>query len=169
MIDMVAGFLAGFLLNWYAFVALVIFGILAETNDSHKWATFFGIVLLAISYFFFHIPLETMAWGLGAYLLTGFGWSIYRYKRYVDTKVKASMNADTKEKQRVIYNMKPSNMLDKLTAWVIVWPFSVIENFVGDIVDAIQHVISKWLHGIYKKIHSSAADKLGVSSDSGPY
>jgi hypothetical protein len=51
-------------------------------------------------------------------------------------------------------------MWPSITAWVMIWPFSLIENFVGDIINAIQALVKKVFRGIYYKIYDSAVEAL---------
>jgi hypothetical protein len=51
-------------------------------------------------------------------------------------------------------------MLPTITAWITIWPFSLVENFVGDIINFIQDLVQKVFRGIYHKIYDSAVAAL---------
>ena len=59
-----------------------------------------------------------------------------------------------------IEELKPSNMLGKLTTWALIWPFSMVENVLGDFIKIIQTFITKFFRGIYNRIYMSAVGKL---------
>ncbi len=64
------------------------------------------------------------------------------------------------ERKYQIERLKPSSVLDKLTTWVIVWPFSMIENVLGDFIKLVQTVITTYFKGIYNRIYNTAVGKI---------
>lgn len=155
-------FVAGFALTWPALIALLVFGIIFESNEAHAWAVFTGLVAVVISYFMFSIPLTMLIAGLAAYFVVGFIWSFYRYKRHTDMIVKNLNSRGYVQYGRAaaIEQMKPSMMLSKITSWVIIWPFSFIENYVGDFISTIQHAIETYFRGVYARIFDSAVSRI---------
>jgi hypothetical protein len=160
MISALLGFIAGILLTWPAFIVLVILGVLFEHNDCHGWAIFMGIVTALVSYFFFAIPFTTLLMYAGVYLIAGLLWSFWRYKRHADKIVEQYKNDDASAKKVALQYLHPSKMLGTITMWVIVWPFSMIENVAGDIINVIQTLITKVFRAVYNSIYNSAVKKL---------
>lgn len=154
------GFLAGLLLTWPAFIALVFLGILFEHNGARGWAVFAALVLAAVSYFFFHVALMSIAIGAGAYLAFGVVWSFWRYKRHAANVVEQYKDADKREKDIAIARLHPKAMLSTITAWIVIWPFSMVENVVGDLITAIQTLVSKIFRGVYHRIYDAAVGQL---------
>ena len=153
-------FLAGFLLTWPALIVLLIMGILFEHNGARNWAVFTALVVMAVSYFFFAIPLMTVLLGAVGYVVIGLIWSFYRYKRHASDVVEANKNASETARQYAIRDLHPKEMLGTITAWIVVWPFSLVENFVGDIITGIQTLVQKVFRGIYHRIYDAAVEQL---------
>jgi hypothetical protein len=156
-------FFAAYLLTWPALVAVLLLGIAFEHTGNRKSAVFAGLVAMGISYFYFAIPLSTI-WGyLVAYFVIGVVWSFWRYKLYVGLMAKA-LGARTwktqADKDRAIDELLPSNNLERITSWIIVWPFSVIENVLGDIITMIQGLVTKVFKGVYYKIFVAQTEGL---------
>ena len=161
--EFIIGFLAGYMLTWPAFIVLCILGIIFEANEAHGWAVFVGLITATVAYFFFALSLTAIALYVAAYFAVGFMWSFWRYKRHCDKIVDAYKDSkNQRDKDSAIEYMRPTRMLNKITTWVIVWPFSMIENLVGDIINVIQSAITKFFKGVYTRIFDSAASKLAA-------
>lgn len=160
-----AGFVGGFLLTWPALVVLAILGVLFEHNGARAWAVTTALATAAVSYFFFGLPLLTILIGAGAYVVIGLIWSVWRYKRHVDKTVEANRTQDERTRQRVVEGLHPKAMLSTITAWVLIWPFSMVENVAGDLINAIETLVSKIFRGVYHKIYNSAVAALNIPSN----
>jgi hypothetical protein len=160
MIETAIAFVAGFMLSWPALIVLMILGILFEHNGARSWSVFTALVVMAVSYFFFSVPLMTVLLGAAGYVAIGLVWSFYRYKRHASNVVEEYKNATPPQKARAIADLHPKEMLGTITAWILIWPFSLIENFVGDIITGIQTLVQKVFRGIYHKIYDSAVAQL---------
>ncbi len=157
MIEAIVAFLAGWFLSWPALGLMLLLGIIFEANEAHSWSMFTGIVTAIVAYFFFSIPFVSLLIYSVGYFVVGFIWSFWRYKRFVDLEV----NTVTKgNRQYMIEKIKPSNMLSTITTWVIVWPFSMIENIVGDLINLVQTAITKFFRGVYNRIYENAINNL---------
>jgi hypothetical protein len=163
-----AGIATGYLLTWPALIIMIFCGILSEHNESRGWSMFFGIVVMISSYFFFNVSLETIAYYVAAYVVIGLLWSFWRYKRFVTAGIESinlsspvgNNNYNNDFKLRQIANLHPAQNLDKITAWIIVWPFSMIENVTGDLISLVHTLITKVFKGVYHKIYMAAAGDL---------
>jgi hypothetical protein len=56
--------------------------------------------------------------------------------------------------------LHPLAMLSTLTAWVIIWPFSMVENLAGDVINMIRTAISTVFRSVYNRIYESAVRDL---------
>jgi hypothetical protein len=159
-----AGIATGYLLTWPALIIMIFCGILSEHNESRGWSMFFGIVVMISSYFFFNVSLETIAYYVAAYVVIGLLWSFWRYKRFVTAGIESinfeSDHISSGYKRNRISEFHPSENLDKITAWIIVWPFSMIENVTGDLISLVHTLITKVFKGVYHKIYMAAAGDL---------
>jgi hypothetical protein len=153
-------FFAGFILTWPALIVLLFLGILFEHNGARGWAVFTALAAAAVSYFFFAVPLATIAIGTLGYVVLGVIYSFFRYKRHASKIVEQFKNESAERKERALYDLHPKQMLSTITAWIIIWPFSFVENFVGDIINAIQALVTKFFRGVYHRIYDSAVSAL---------
>jgi ABC-type amino acid transport system permease subunit len=160
--EVIAGFMAGLFLNVPALLICIVCGILWEYNEHHGWAVFAGLVTAAISFFMFNVPLNVLLIAIGVYVALGFGWSFWRYSRYANKRAQELKKSNYSDRD-IIREVQPSNNVDKITIWVIIWPFSVIECLTGDIVHLIQQAISNWFYGVYRTIFKSAMKAAGVN------
>lgn len=157
-------FLAAYMLTWQALIIVLILGIALEHTGNRKCAVFAGIVAMAISYFYFAVPLKTIWFYLVAYVVVGLVWSFWRYKLYLAKMVKSLSERKWKsqaDKEHAVKNLLPSNNLERITSWIIVWPFSVIEHVLGDIITLVQSLVTRFFKGVYYKIFvAQTADLL---------
>ena len=160
MIEAGVGFLAGFLLTWPALIVLVVLGILFEHNGARGWAVFTALVSMLVAYFFFNVSLAAIAVGSVAYIAVGLIWSFWRYKRHAEKVVEQNRESDTYHKERALAALHPKAMLGTITAWILIWPFSMVENIVGDIITTIQLLVTKFFRGVYHKVYDSAVTAL---------
>lgn len=117
-------------------------------------------------YFFFDLDLMSIVLWVVAYFIFGFAWSIWRYYRYVSAAVEKIQNdcnhVDLCLKGIAWY--EPNRMLGTLTTWVLIWPFSMAENVLGDVVKLVKTVISTFFRGVYHKIYENAVNEIKESS-----
>ena len=153
-------FAAGLLLTWPAFIVLVFLGILFEHNGARGWAVFTALSVAAVSYFFFSVSLMTIAIGAVGYIVIGLIWSFWRYKRHAQRVVEEHKKSSAQEKEYALRALHPKAMLATITAWIVIWPFSLVENFVGDIINFIQDLVVRYFRGVYHRIYDSAVAAL---------
>jgi hypothetical protein len=168
MFETMFAFIAGFLFTWPALVGLFVLGVVFEAASWRKMAVFIALIAGLSAYFYFDVPLlMLLAYAVG-YLAIGVVWSFWRYKRHT-----AKIVAEVKEfsasysgqhladyKERMIRAMKPSNMISTFVFWIIVWPFSFVENFIGDAIRAIEALVKQVFRGVYNRIYESAVRSL---------
>lgn len=158
---LIAGIL-GFVAGWGIFIlsAFVIFGILSEHNKSSGWAVFWLILALPVAWLTFSVSWITLAVGAAAYIAIGLVWSWWRYKRQITETIEKYKSSDSYAREAALRSVHPKQMLGTITAWVVVWPFSMVENVVGDVINFVQTLITKFFRGIYYSIYNSAVEKL---------
>lgn len=158
--EFILGLFTGYFLTWPAFIILLVLGTIFEANEAHGWAILTGIISIVVAYFFFSVPFATIAYYSIGYFTVGFLWSFWRYKRYIDFVVEEYKDRSESSRKMVLNDIAPSRMLGKITTWVIIWPFSMFENVLGDIIKIVQTFISKFFKGIYTRIYSMAVNQL---------
>ncbi|HET8688451.1 MAG TPA: hypothetical protein VFM18_17710 [Methanosarcina sp.] len=164
MIPTIVDFILGIALSPLFFGGLLILGILFEHNAARGWAIFTGLIATVVAYFTFQIPLIDIAYGLAAYIALGVVWSFYRYKRHVMEEVRKVEDKDDAAKRYVIRELHPSAMLGTITAWILIWPFSIIDNLIGDVINAVETLVRTVFRGVYHRIYENAVEKLVGSS-----
>jgi len=158
--EFLLGLFTGYFLTWPGLIVLCIIGTFAESNEAHGVATFFGIVAAITAYFFFNVPFEIIGIYAIGYFVVGFIWSFWRYKRYADKIVAEYKDLSDSSKRMALAELDPKRMLGKITTWVIVWPFSMVENVLGDLIQIVQTTITTFFKGIYTRIYVSAVGQL---------
>jgi hypothetical protein len=151
--EMILAFLAGWLLSWPALGVLFVLGVLLEYASWRGTAVFVGIVAAVSAYFFFQISLQTLAIAAAIYFVVGVLWSFWRYRVYVREAV---ATATTKMEKERLYRYEPGNNLGKITAWIIVWPFSMVENVIQDVIRFAEMLVKEVFHKVYERIFQSA-------------
>ena len=154
MLETILLFTTAYVLTWPVLVTLCVLGIWCEHSESRGFAVFWALIAAAVAFFYFKVSLIDIAIYSGAYLVVGVVWSFYRYKRFIVAKIESM-----REMNHTIVSIEyyhPSRMLDTITAWIIIWPFSLIENLCGDIINGIETLVKKVFKGVYNRIYESA-------------
>ena len=159
MIDSFIAFVLLWAFSWPALVFYVLLGIWSEYTEARGFAVFWAIIAALSAFFYFDVSLRDLAIYVVGYLVAGVIWSFFRYKRFIVAKVELYKEVDPLNTHRVT-NYHPSNMLDTITAWIIIWPFSLIENLCGDIIHGIETLVKKVFKGVYNRIYESATAGL---------
>lgn len=151
-----------FISAWVAVILGVLFvlGIFAEHTESSGWAIFIMILAAAVAFFAYSFSWVTLAIGAVSYIVVGLLWSFWRYKRHAQKVVEAKKNSSSTDKEYALRALHPRAMLGTITAWIVIWPFSMVENVVGDIINFVQELVTKFFRGVYHKIYNSAVAAL---------
>lgn len=160
--EFVMGFLTAYVLTWPGLLVLFFVGAFFERAELRPLAVIAGLATLVTAYFFFNLgALEALVYA-GVYLFVGVFWSFWRYKRHVETAVEKLKTLDPKdyEYRKLKENLPPTEMLDTITAWIIIWPLSLVENVAADLIDGIQTLVKTVFKSVYAKIYASAMATL---------
>lgn len=146
--EFILGLITGLFSSWYFLITAVVLGITFEHNEEHGFAVFFGALTALSAHFIFDIPFdEVLVWAV-LYFAVGVFWSFWRYRQFVvERKNWSSLSEDY---------LKPSNHTDRIVSWIIIWPFSAIENLTSDLLELLKTFVTKTLKGIYERIYRSA-------------
>jgi hypothetical protein len=166
MTEFFLGVFTGYLLTWPALIIFVTLGIWAEYCDS-GFSLFFLLLLGVCSYFFFGLSPEIVGIAAIAYFPIGLVWSFWRYRRYVSHKVtdfNAKHNSPS-DRSYFLKSISPKEKLSSIVYWVLVWPFSMIENISRDLITFVEFAVKKVFDKVYTGIYESAIKDLKPSSD----
>lgn len=139
---------------------LIVLGILFEHNGARGWAVFAAILVAGVAYISFNVTLVALVIGAVSYLAIGLIWSFWRYKRHAQKVVEKNRGESAHTRERVLAYLHPKEMLGTITAWIMIWPFSMVENVVGDVLNLIQDLVRKVFRGVYHRIYDSAVAAL---------
>lgn len=155
-------FIVGYAVTLPFLIVLLFAGILFEHNEWRGSAVFSAIVATVIAYFYFKFPFSYALYGSVAYAVIGVFWSFYRYKRHVGKQVEKTRfpGISVAQKEAIIQRMHPTAMLGTITAWILIWPFSIIDNLVGDVISTIEHLVKTVFRGVYHKIYTTAVAQI---------
>jgi hypothetical protein len=139
-------------------------GIWCEHNESRGFAVFWALVAGASAFFYFEVPLQSIAIASVGYVCFGVVWSFYRYKRFIVAKVEELSKSNSQWDRVEQYH--PTKMLDTITAWIIIWPFSLVENLCSDIITGIETLVKSVFKGVYHRIYNAAVADM-IRKDEG--
>lgn len=153
-------------------VAVFTFWLVHE--DSEGWAIFWLIVGAGLAYFTFEVDGKTLLMYIAAYIPVGLVWSFFRWKRYCNRKVDkfndfkqmctaegSDVSFDEKRRLEALRKeVDPTNNISKVVQWIIIWPFSLIDNILGDVYDMLVNLVRKHLISLYRRISDGALKKV---------
>ena len=158
--EFITGLFFGYALTWPSLIVLCILGIIFEANEAHGFAMFTGIIAAILAYFLFHVdPMSIIIYIVG-YFVIGVMWSIWRYKRHAMNIVAEYKDYSEHSRKVALSELNPSRMLNTITTWVLVWPFSMIENVSGDLIKLVQTTLTTVFKSIFHKIYQQAVGQL---------
>lgn len=174
-------FAVGTAVFWITLVIAVIFLVGCAETTSHIWGILWTAVLIALLFpLLSKIPLHWLIGGFFGYFVLGGGWSLFKWKTYVDAKVKATSEeikdfgvlsrfprqgeseeeCATRTREQRISTLKteinPRFNKAKIYAWIGYWPFSLLWTCTGDLVGSVFSACSRW----YATISSNAVLEL---------
>ena len=156
---------------------LIIVGLFAialffENIDWEGTKFIWSVILVAYVSTYFNVSLYNgLVFGLPIYLAAGIIWSFYRYRRYVQDEIR---KFDSSEKYMsfgdahanrtvtLLEKLHPSRNITKIVDWIIFWPLSFTNNFIGDLIDSVRYLVKNTFKSIYMKIYKAATKDLIV-------
>ena len=154
-------------------LALSVVYTIATERDTHGFAIF-ATILAAGLFWKSLVALGAIAWpflliGVGAYLLAGGAWSVFRWFKYCREFIAKnpynnnnplndySTGREVKLTPVEYYKkqLRPSEHKSRLIGWITYWPWSLVWNIAGDtltaIYDALANVYQKTADAVIKK------------------
>lgn len=168
--EFIIGFITGYIISWPVLAFCLLLIVISEHNDASSFALFWATLAAGISYFYFNLALADIAWYIGAYAVIGVVWSVWRYMRYVKNYIAEEIESKSNQtsvdtiKERVMRQCSVSNMAGRVVSWIIIWPFSMIENLTKDIYDTLVAVVKNVLRKVYDAILTNMV--RGITDDS---
>ena len=155
-------FILGIIFTWWFFGGLCIFALFSVHNEYEVFSFLSVLGLGTLAYFLFNLQLATLGWITLAYIPIGLGWSIWRWRKHCKTAVEDhnSSKIEYWGGGSIQSRINPSKNIGKIVNWVFIWPFSLLETFISDLIDAVEDFIKNYLIKIYENISSKYADQI---------
>jgi len=161
------GFFTGIFISAFALatslwfiVGLAVFILWLAHVDSTGWSLMWVALLSFLVYSAFAIPPLYAGIFAIAYLPIGGWWSGVRWKNYTTTLVNAynrkGLGKTGHSYDLLCETVNPAENKTRLGNWVVVWPFSMVDNVVGDTIDL---VLSK-MSGYYMRVTTAALQNV---------
>ena len=170
--DVVLSFLLGVLSSWIFLFGVFFLAILAETKENLGWSIFLGILTVVSLYFVFGFTSIGLPWWGVASIYAAGGmihalWRWFRSTSIITDRFNQSIDdLSVGSRQSAIRQYKRDtdyrDNMDKITYWIIAWPISGAAHFLGDVVNTVQQVVTKFFSGVFDSITERARGKVKV-------
>lgn len=165
MIQTILSFFALGAIGFWLLLSVASIILIATIENEHYKFPSWMMIILGL---FYWKPISDINWrflllGICSYIAIGTLWSIFRWFRFVKTKVNQYQskcgNILTKtEMCNLKSELLVNNNKERITAWIAFWMWSLFWNITGDLFTTIFET----LHGIYQKISNKATGGFTV-------
>lgn len=148
--------------SYWTIAILSVFLIFFSYKDYKNWSLFSISLLGAAVYGIFNLEPMFALQCLAAYIPVGVLWSFWRWKRHGDDTMKGVIVGTLNDRQKsvLIEQLTPRYNIDRISTWVVAWPFSLISHVFSDIIALVSKVIREYLIEIYSKISGKHLEAL---------
>lgn len=166
--ETILAFILGFFSSYYTLGVLCLIALYVENKEGHEFAAFLTLVASVSAYLIFSFSLYIF---IPSYFVTGFIWSIWRWRIHCRTSVekakagtlsircrressKAGNTAETRIALESAVSLKGN--ANKVIAWVLGWPISVIDRALHDLIHVIRVAITEYFSKLYTSFSNKA-------------
>jgi Ca2+/Na+ antiporter len=168
--EFISGLFIGYVVSWYGILGLSLICLISVHTDSRIASAIFMSLLTYTVYRVFNLSFIQMIYGMIGYVCIGFLWSFWRYKKYVRSSVEnynrlTEHNQSARErmnKDTIIKELDVKNRLHDITFWILMFPFSMLENILGDLIDTLKRIIVVYCKSIYRRIMENELKDLNI-------
>lgn len=156
--------IAFILLEWIWFVAaLGLLGV-ATAHSATGLSVMFGLAFATLWFWVNPAPISDVLIYAILYLIIGSIWSIWRYRRYVQIRMSQVSFTSFDEKRYTekdfmdkysVRELSPERSMERIVHWILIWPFSMIENLTTDIIQVVRVFVTRGLANMYNYIYAS--------------
>jgi hypothetical protein len=158
--EFITGFFVGYLANTIGIISLLIAALLFDILEATKTTVFLLIAAFISAYLFFGVPINVLISAAIFYLTAGVFWSVWRYRRYVNSRMKAVAEYSTASARKdAIRELAPKYHTNKILYWMFVWPISAINSLIGDVIRMAITFVNTFFKNVYEALYQSAIDK----------
>ena len=150
MMEAIAGFFVGLTVSWWFWIPLMGAILFLDYQELRGGFSGFGMLLGIAALWALFSVITFHLWYLLLYPVIGFAWSLWRYKRFVATRLKS---VDPSEDMRFVRdNLGIQNQAGRVAYWILMWPTNMIVNVFADVWDTLIHVLQVRLAGLFNSI-----------------
>jgi len=155
-------FVAGFLFTWPALALLVTLAVWFDYADWRGTAVFLSLVAMASAYFYFNLTWQQLLYYTAGWLGIGLLCSFWLYKSFVDKQVRLFKLGTSRysKKESLVEFIKPTRNIPKIVSWIFIWPVSITQTMLQDVIRFVEHLVSTVFRGVYNRIYESAVAAL---------
>jgi len=151
-----------YLVSVPALIVLCMLGIWAEHASNRKTALLIGLGTIYVTYKFIGADVRDIVWYIVGYAAIGMAWSVWRYRRFVSDEVERIVSkwpeVDSHIRISALENLHPKNKTSELVSWILIWPFSFVENAIGDLINAVEVFVKTYARKLYESTYHSLVD-----------
>jgi len=161
---------------WFI-IALTVFIIWLAHCESKGWLLFFiGILGILVYKSSPELPLWVWVTAIVTYIPNGLVWSRFRFKKRCDKIVQRTNEQNAARSEHAIKNysnfdrerdadrlesaLSVQENVGQIITSVLAWPFELVENILGDLIDLLEDLIKTKLLNWYASMSNSARSKL---------
>lgn len=152
-------FILGVVFSLPVLIGLIFLDLVLEHNGNDGWSLLITLVVAALAWNMFTIPLNIMFIVAVAYFPVGVLWSFWRWKRHC-TRVVADAKKNPGQKAAALKKLDLSEQIFRIVSWILNWPASLLASLLGDIIDVFEVLVRKVFHNVYVKISRSAIKQI---------
>jgi len=163
-------FALGVLFSPIFFCILFVIAVLFEHNDLTPLTFIFQVAIVGLVWKTFGIDLtSTSYWIIGlSYIPIGLVWATWRWFRHCrkineeieESDIKKDNNFDSYQIREWRNQLNVKKQVGRIVTWVLCFPISMVEMFLGDLFDFVRTIVTKFLRGIFDRIAKSTNAKL---------
>ena len=156
MIEFALGILLWFVM-WPTLVILSLLAIWTEVEGGHKSQLLFTLLAGLVAWQLFEVPLELLVKLAIVWIPVGICWSIFRWKLHCADVVANKRQHGSGTQIRML---TMSENVEKIVAWVLGWPASMLSRVLGDIIRVVRIAVTEWIGEVYRRIAQPYLDQI---------
>ena len=153
-------FFLGLVLAWPFWIAVCCGSILFTHLGWHFWGIVFTVILGILTWQMLSLSWIAITTILILYIPVGFVWSFFRWKKHCNVTVKEYKSSICTDRYDYTRKLDVKQNIDAIVGWVILWPFSLIDSFLGDLIDMVTSMIKTLFRKTYTTIANNSLAQI---------
>lgn len=153
----IVGFLLGVTISWWFWIPLSILLLVCDYRELRGDYSGWGYILAFVALIAISVNITLQWWYFVLYPFVGLAWSMWRYKRYVNFKIKQAMEENERydeefNREALRSQLSIVRQSDRVAYWILLWPSNMIVNVFADVWDVLVEQLKTRLARIYNSI-----------------